>query len=73
MKKIALKLNTKKTKLITAGRTTSLRIDNEDNKLVDSICHLGSAINSKGRIGQEMHCRLVLCRVVMKTLEKIMP
>lgn len=36
------------------GTTDSLRIDNEDIKVVDKFCLLGWTVNSKGTSSQEM-------------------
>lgn len=44
---MALKLNKKKSKLMTTGRTTSFKIVNEDIKVVDSFCLLESATTIK--------------------------
>ncbi|XP_053117089.1 uncharacterized protein LOC128329604 isoform X3 [Hemicordylus capensis] len=66
-----LQLNIKKTKLLTTGTATSLRIDNEDIEVLDRFCLLESTVNSKGSSSQEISCRLALGRVEMKALERL--
>lgn len=48
-----LKLNTKKSKLMTSKRT-GLGINNEDTEVMGIFCLLGCTINSKGTGSQEI-------------------
>lgn len=65
--KMVLKLNMKKTKVMTTNKTKSFRTDNEGIQMVGSFC-LGSTISSRGARRKEMHHRLVLGRAGMKIL-----
>lgn len=52
---------------MSTGTTTSLKIENENTKVVGSFCLLGSTRTSS----EEIHCKLTLNREAMKILEKI--
>lgn len=57
---------------MATGRTTSHRLDNEDIKVWDTFCLLGTTFNSKRRrkSSQEMCCRQVFNRAAMNSLGK---
>lgn len=70
-KKWEWKLIFKKTKLIIKGAITSFKIDNENIKVVDSFCLLGSTINYKWRSSHEICHRPAHSRTAMKSLGKV--
>lgn len=64
----ALRLNIKKSQLITTVTAAKLRTDNE---VIDGFCLLGSIINSKGTGSREIFCRLALSRVAIKFYSQV--
>ena len=66
-----MKLNMKKAKVMTIGKTTNRTPDEKDVEMVDSFCLLGSIINNKGSSSQEIRHRLALSRPRIKGLGKI--
>ena len=69
MKKVGLKLNIQKTKIMASGPITSWEIDGET--VSDFIC-LGSKITADGDCSHEIKRRLLLGRKVMTNLESIL-
>ena len=69
MKKVGLKLNTEKTKIITSGPITSWEIDGET---VGDFIFLGSKITADGDCSHEIKRRLLLGRKIMSSLDSIL-
>ena len=69
MKKVGLKLNTEKTKIITSGPITSWEIDGET---VGDFIFLGSKITADGDCSHKIKRRLLLGRKVMTDLDSIL-
>ena len=67
-KKVGLKLNTQKTKIMASGPITSWQIDGET---VADFIILGSKITADGDCSHEIKRRLVLGRKVMTNLDSI--
>ena len=68
MKKVGLKLNTEKTKIITSGPITSWEIDGET---VGDFIFLGSKITADGDCSHEIKRHLLFGRKVMTNLDSI--
>ena len=60
MKKIGLKLNTQKTKIMASGPITSWEIDGETVETVSDFIFLGSQITADGGCSHEIKRRLLL-------------
>ena len=71
MKKVGLKLNTQKTKIMASGPITSCKIDGETVETVSDFILGGSKINAGGDFSHEIKRRLLLGRKVMTNLESI--
>ena len=71
MKKIGLKLNTQKTKIMASGPITSWEIDGETVETVSDFIFLGSQITADGGCSHEIKRRLLLWRKVMTNLDSI--
>lgn len=59
-------ISIKETTLITTSTATSLKIDNENTKMILYLL----TINNKGKSSQEILCQLAFGTVAMKTLKK---
>ena len=68
MKKVGLKLNIQKTKIMASGPITSWQIDRET---VDDFIFLGSKITAEGDYSHEIKRRLLFGRKVMTNLDSI--
>ena len=68
MKKVGLKLNIQKTKIMVSGPITSWEIDGET---VADFIFLGSKITADGDCSHEIKRRLLLGRKVMTNLDSI--
>ena len=71
MKKVGLKLNIQKTKIMASGPITSWEIDGKQWKLSDFI-FLGSKITADGDCSHEIKRCLLLGRKVMTNLDNIL-
>ena len=69
MKKVVLKLNIQKTKIMTSGPITSWQIDGETVETVADFIFLGSKITADGDCCHEIKRRLLLGRKVMTNLD----
>ena len=71
-KKVGLKLNIQKTKIMAAGPITSWQIDGETLETVADIIFLGSKITANGDCSHEIKRCLLLGRKVMANLDSIL-
>ena len=71
-KKVGLKLNIQKTKIMASGPITSLQIDGETVETVSDFIFLGSHITADGDCSHEMKRRILLGRKVMTNLDSIL-
>ena len=69
MKKVGLKLNIQKNKIMTSGPITSWQIDGET---VADFIFLGSQVTADGDCSHEIKRRLLLGRKVMTNLDSIL-
>ena len=72
MKKVGLKLNIQKTKIMASGPITSWQIDGETEETVADFIFLGSKITADGDCGHEIKRYLLLGRKVMTHLGSIL-
>ena len=70
-KKVGLKLNIQKTKIMASGLMTSWEIDGETVETVSDFIFLGSRITADGDCSHEIKRRLLLGRKVMTNLDSI--
>ena len=70
--KVALKLNTQKTKIMASGPITSWQIDGETMETVIDFTFQGSKITADGGCGHEIKRHLLLGRKVMTNPESIL-
>ena len=70
-KKVGLKLNIQKTKIMASGPITSWEIDGETMETVSDFILLGSKITANGDCSHEIKRRLLLGRKVMTNLDSI--
>ena len=70
-KKVGLKLNIQKTKIMASGPITSWEIDGETVETVADFIFLGSKITADGDCSHEIKRRLLLGRNVMTNLDSI--
>ena len=70
-KKVGLKLNNQKTKIMASGPITSWQIDGESVETVADFIFLGSKITADRDCSQEIKRRLLLARKVMTNLDSI--
>ena len=70
--KIALKLNSQKTKLMESGPITSWQIDGETMEAVTDFIFLSSKITADGDCSPEIKRHLLLGRKVMTNLDSIL-
>ena len=71
-KKVSLKLNIKKTKIMASGPITSWQIDGEIVETVSDLIFWGSKITADGDYSHEIKRRLVLRRKSMTNLDNIL-
>ena len=72
MKKVDLKLNIQKTKIMASGPITSWEIDGQTVKTVSDFIFLGSKITADGDCSHEIKRGLLLGRKVMTNLDSIL-
>ena len=72
MKKVGLKLNIQKTKIMAFGPITSWKIDGKTMETVTDFIFLGSKITADGDYSHEMKRRLLLGRKVITNLDSIL-
>ena len=70
-KKVGLKLNIQKTKIMASGPITSWQIDGETVEIVADFIFLGSKITADGDHSHKIKRRLLLGRKVMTNLDSI--
>ena len=70
-KKVGLKFNIQKTKIMASGPITSWEIDGETVETVSDFIFLGSKITADGDCSDEIKRRLLLGRKVMTNLYSI--
>ena len=71
-KKVGLKLNIQKTKIMVSGPITSWEIDGETVETVSDFISLGSKIPADGDCSHEIKGFLLLGRKVMTNLDSIL-
>ena len=71
MKKVSLKLNIQKIKIMASGPITSWQIDGETVETVLDFTFLGSKFTADGDCSHEIKRRLLLGRKVMTNLDSI--
>ena len=71
-KKVGLKLNIQKTKIMASGPITSWDIDGETVETVSDFIFLGSKITADGDCGHEIKRCLLLGRKVVTNLDSIL-
>ena len=71
MKKVGLKLNIQKTKIMASGPITSWEIDQETVETVSDFVFRGSKITADGDCSHEIKRRLLLGRKVKTNLDSI--
>ena len=71
-KKVGLKLNIQKMKIMASGPITSWKIDGETVETVAAFIFLGSKITAGGDCSHEIKRRLLLGRKVMTNLDSIL-
>ena len=72
MKKIGLKLNIQKTKIMASGPITSWEIDGETVETVSDFIFLGSKITADGDCSHEIKRHLLLRRKAMTSPDSIL-
>ena len=71
-KKVGLKLNIQKTKIMASGPITSWQIDGETVETVSDFLYLGSKITADGDCSHEIKSHLLLGRKIMTSLDSIL-
>ena len=71
-KKVGLKLNIQKTKIMSSGSITSWQIDGETVKTVTDFIFGGSKITADGDCSYEIKRHLLLGRTVMTSLDSLL-
>ena len=71
-KKVGLKLNVQKTKIMASGPITSWQIDGETVETVSDFIFLGSRVTADGDYSHEIKRSLLLGRKVMTNLDIIL-
>ena len=71
-RKVGLKLNIKKTKIMASGPITSWGMDGETVETLSDFIFLGSKITADGDCSHEIKRHLLLGRKVMTNLESIL-
>ena len=69
MKKVGLKLNIQKTKIMASGPINSWQIDGKTMETMTDFIFLGSQINTDGNCSHEIKRRLLLGRKAMTNLD----
>ena len=72
MKKVGLKLNIQKTKIMASGPINSWKIDGETVETVTGFIFLGSKITSDGECGHEIKRCLLFGRKVMTNIDSVL-
>ena len=72
IEKVGLKLNIKKTKIITSGPITSWQIDGETMETVTDFIFLGSKINADDDCSHETESCLLLRRKAITNLDSVL-
>ena len=72
MKKVGLKLNIQKTKIMASGPITSWQMDGQTMERVSDFIFLGSKITADGDCSHEIKRHLLLGRKVMTNLDSIL-
>ena len=72
VKKVGLKLNIQKTKIIASGPITSWQIDGETMETVTDFTFFGSKIRADGDCNQEIRKYLLLGKKAMSNLDSIL-
>ena len=72
MKKVGLKLNIQKTKIMASSPITSCEVDGETVETVSDFIFLDSKITADGDCSHEIKRRLLLGRKVMTNLDSIL-
>ena len=72
MKKIGLKLNIQKTKIMASGHIMSWQIDGKTMETVTDFIFLGSKITADGDCCHEIKRHLLLGRIVITNLDSIL-
>ena len=72
MKKVGLKLNIQKAKIMASGPITSWQIDGETVEIVTDFIFLGSKITADGDCSHEIKRHILLGRKVMTNLDSIL-
>ena len=72
MKKVGLKLNIQKTKIMASGPITSWEIDGETVEAVSDFIFLGFKITADGDCSHEIKRRLLLGRKIMTNLDSML-
>ena len=71
-KKVGLKLNTQKTKIMASGPITSWEMDGETEERVSDLIFLGSKITADGDCSHEIKRYLLLGRKAMTNLDSVL-
>ena len=71
-KKVGLKLNFQKTKIMASSPITSWQIDGETMEIVADFILLGSKITKEGKCSHEIKRHLLLGRKAMTNLDSIL-
>ena len=72
MKKVGLKLNIKKSKMVASGPITSWQIEGENVKAVTDFIFLGSKITADSDFSLEIKRHLLLGRKAMTKLDRVL-
>jgi len=70
--KAGLRLNLKKTKIMTTGNLNKFKLDGTEIEIIDSHTFLGTIITRNGSMSKEINRRISSGRLTMIILEKIM-
>ena len=70
--KAGMRLNLKKTKIMTTGNLNKFKLDGTEIKIIDTYTFLGTIITRDGSISKEINRRISSGRLAMIKLEKIM-
>ena len=70
--KAGMRLNLKKTKIMTTGNLNNFKLDGTEIEIIDSYTFLGTTITRDGSVCKEINRRISSGRLAMIKLEKIM-
>jgi len=70
--KARMRLNLKKTKIMTTGNLNKFKLDGTEIEIIDSYTFLGTIITRDGSMSKEINRRISSGRLAMIKLEKIM-